>query len=99
MRGYMKHRRPFPERGRFVGRAFFVNFRTQNQGRAVKGNDSQHFVAPPEQRQQPRRRQPLKRTYKCRFFLYKSQGAAYVSHDGGEFENYTFNKGILRWKR
>ena len=43
----MKHRRPFPERGRFVGRAFFGNFRTQNQGRAVKGNDSQHFVAPP----------------------------------------------------
>ena len=63
----MKHRRPFPERGRFVGRAFFGNFRTQNQGRAVKGNDSQHFVAPPEQRQQPHRRQSLKRTYKCGF--------------------------------
>ena len=31
--------------------------------------------------------------------MYKSQGAACISPDGGEPENYTFNKGILRGKR
>ena len=31
--------------------------------------------------------------------MYKSQGAAYISHGSGESENYTFNKGILRAKQ
>ena len=31
--------------------------------------------------------------------MYKSHGAACISPGGGESENYTFNKGILRGKR